>query len=915
MKCCTRGVGGPKRHPIRGRKGYSCGMNAPTAHHHLLTPASATALADTDPQETAEWRDAFLALVATEGPERARFMLQEMVRLARAGRVGWQPDLNTPYVNTVAVQDQPVFPGDLAIEERVASIVRWNALAMVVRANQAYGELGGHIASYASAADLFESGFNHFFRAREGLGEGQHRGDLVFFQPHSAPGVYARAFLEGRLSEQDLMHYRQELTAPGAGAQGLSSYPHPWLMPDFWQFPTGSMGIGPISSIYHARFMRYLTHRNLLDCTARKVWGVFGDGEMDEPESMSALTLAAREGLDNLVWVVNCNLQRLDGPVRGNGRIIDELERLFAGAGWNVVKLVWGSDWDGLFARDLTGALVRTLEGTVDGQMQTFAAKDGRFNRDNFFGQNPELAALAQGMTDEQIDRLKRGGHDLVKIHAAYAAAARHQGQPTVILAHTKKGYGMGTAGQGKMTTHSQKKLDETDLIEFRNRFNLPLTDEQATSLAFFKPAEDSPEMRYLRSHRQALGGYLPRRDTTCEALPVPAIGSYAQFALQADGKEMSTTMAFVRMLGSLLKDATLGPRIVPIVADEARTFGMANLFKQVGIYSSVGQRYAPEDIGSVLSYREALDGQILEEGISEAGAIASWTAAATSYSVHGLAMLPFYIYYSMFGFQRVGDAIWAAADQRARGFLLGATSGRTTLGGEGLQHQDGSSHLVAATIPNCKAYDPAYAGEMAVIIDAGMREMVTEQRDVFYYVTLMNENYAQPDLPEGAHEGVLRGCYMFRRFEAEGASAATARHVTLLGSGAILTEVVKAAQQLAAEGITATVVSVTSWSELARDGVACEQRAIAGEDQPGTPWLAAQLAATSGPVIAATDYVRAVPETVRAFVPEGRKYVTLGTDGFGRSDTRAALREFFGVDAAAVVRAAKFALGTAAVR
>ena len=884
-------------------------MNAPLPSHLLHTQ---DALADTDPQETAEWRDAFLALVATEGPERARHMLQELVRVARAQRIGWQPDLNTPYVNTVAVQDQPVFPGDLAIEERVASIVRWNALAMVVRANQAYGELGGHIASYASAADLFESGFNHFFRAREGVGEGQHRGDLVFFQPHSAPGVYARAFLEGRLSEKDLMHYRQELTAPAAGAQGLSSYPHPWLMPDFWQFPTGSMGIGPISSIYHARFMRYLTHRNLLDCSQRKVWGVFGDGEMDEPESMSALTLAAREGLDNLVWVVNCNLQRLDGPVRGNGRIIDELERLFAGAGWNVVKLVWGSDWDGLFARDLTGALVRTLEGTVDGQMQTFAAKDGRFNRDNFFGQNPELAALAQGMTDEQIDRLKRGGHDLVKIHAAYAAASAHKGQPTVILAHTKKGYGMGTAGQGKMTTHSQKKLDETDLIEFRNRFNLPLSDEQATSLAFFKPAEDSPEMRYLRSHRQNLGGYLPRRETACEALPVPAIESYAQFALQADGKEMSTTMAFVRMLGTLLKDATLGPRIVPIVADEARTFGMANLFKQVGIYSSVGQRYAPEDIGSVLSYREALDGQILEEGISEAGAIASWTAAATSYSVHGLAMLPFYIYYSMFGFQRVGDAIWAAADQRARGFLLGATSGRTTLGGEGLQHQDGSSHLVAATIPNCKAYDPAYAGEMAVIIDAGMREMVTEQRDVFYYVTLMNENYAQPDLPAGAAEGVLRGCYVFKSYSRlidKRESTISSKSVTLMGSGAILTEVVKAAELLAAEGVEVTVLSVTSWSELARDGVACEQRWLAGESAPASAWLTQQLAPTRGPVIAATDYVRAVPETVRALVPEGRKYVTLGTDGFGRSDTRAALRQFFGVDASSVAQAARRAL------
>ncbi len=884
-------------------------MNALTPHALLQVPQSQ----DIDPEETAEWRDAFLALVATQGPERARHLLQEIVGVARAQRVGWQPDLNTPYVNTVAVQEQGVFPGDLAIEERLGSIIRWNALAMVVRANQAYGELGGHIASYASAADLFESGFNHFFRAREGLGEGQHRGDLVFFQPHSAPGVYARAFLEGRLSEQDLMHYRQELTAPTVGAQGLSSYPHPWLMPEFWQFPTGSMGIGPISSIYHARFMRYLTHRSLLDCTGRKVWGVFGDGEMDEPESTSALTLASREGLDNLVWVVNCNLQRLDGPVRGNGRIIDELERLFAGAGWNVVKLVWGSDWDGLFARDLTGALVRTLEGTVDGQMQTFAAKDGRFNRDNFFGQSPELAALAQGMTDEQIDRLKRGGHDLVKIHAAYAAAAAHRGQPTVILAHTKKGYGMGAAGQGKMTTHSQKKLDGADLIEFRNRFNLPLTDEQATSLAFYKPFEDSPEMRYLRSHRQQLGGYLPHREAICEPLPVPPIASYAQFALQAAGKEMSTTMAFVRMLGTLMKDPALGPRIVPIVADEARTFGMANLFKQVGIYSSVGQRYAPEDIGSVLSYREALDGQILEEGISEAGAIASWTAAATSYSVHGLAMLPFYIYYSMFGFQRVGDAIWAAADQRARGFLLGATSGRTTLGGEGLQHQDGTSHLVAATIPNCKAYDPAYAGEMAVIVDAGMREMVTEQRDVFYYVTLMNENYAQPDLPEGAAEGVLRGCYVFNSFQRlpDGRERSiSSKNVTLLGSGAILTEVVKAAELLAAEGIEATVLSVTSWSELARDGQACEQRALAGEATPGEPWLTQQLAATHGPVIAATDYVRAVPDSVRALVPAGRRYLTLGTDGFGRSDTRAALRAFFGVDAPAIAKAAKFALG-----
>jgi len=883
-------------------------MNAPISTGQLRALIDMP-LNDPDPLETAEWREAFASLAETQGPERARWMLDELARIARTQRIGWQPELSTPYVNTIAVEAQPVFPGDLAIEERLASLMRWNALAMVVRANQAYGELGGHIASYASAADLFETGFNHFFHARNDA----HRGDLVFFQPHSAPGVYARAFLEGRLSEKDLTHYRQELTAPafttGSGARGLSSYPHPYLMPDFWQFPTGSMGIGPISSIYHARFMRYLTHRHLLDCEGRKVWGVFGDGEMDEPESMSALTLAAREKLDNLVWVVNCNLQRLDGPVRGNGRIIDELEKLFAGAGWNVIKLVWGSDWDGLFARDTMGALARAFANTVDGQMQTFAAKDGRYNRDTFFGQNEALARLAQGMTDEQIDLLKRGGHDLVKIHAAYAAAAAHRGQPTVILAHTKKGYGMGSAGQGKMTTHSQKKFESSDLIEFRNRFDLPLTDAQATTPAFYKPAEDSPEMRYLLAKRAALGGSMPKRETACEPVAKPEIAAYAKFATAAAGKEMSTTMAFVRMLGNLMKDKALGPRIVPIVADEARTFGMANLFKQVGIYSSVGQRYAPEDIGSVLSYREATDGQILEEGISEAGAIASWTAAATSYSVHGLAMLPFYIYYSMFGFQRVGDQIWAAADQRARGFLLGATSGRTTLGGEGLQHQDGSSHLIAATIPNCKAYDPAFAGEMAVIVDAGIREMMVEQKDAFYYVTLMNENYAQPDLPAGAEADVLRGCWRFEGWERPKANAKAKKKVTLMGSGAILTEVIKAAQLLAEEGIEAEVFSVTSWSELARDGRACEQRALAGNSAPGTPFIAQQLAGGSGPVIAATDYVRSVPESVRAYLPGGRPYLTLGTDGFGRSDTRAALRQFFGVDAASIARAARYAL------
>ena len=851
--------------------------------------------ADNDPAETDEWRDALRSLVRSAGPARARFLLDALADVARDPAIGWQPRRGTPYVNTIPVDAQPAFPGDLAIEEKLASIMRWNALAMVVRANNAHAELGGHIASYASAADLFEVGFNHFFRGVQAAGGG----DLVFYQAHSAPGVYARAFLEGRLIERDLAHYRQEIAAQGHDepVQGLSSYPHPWLMPAFWQFPTGSMGIGPISSIYQARFMRYLQHRGLRDTSARKVWGVFGDGEMDEPESMSALTLAAREGLDNLVWVVNCNLQRLDGPVRSNGRIIDELEQLFTGAGWNVIKLLWGSDWDGLFARDTQGALAATFARTVDGQFQTFAAKDGRYNRDHFFGQDPELARLAQGLTDEQIDRLKRGGHDIVKIHAAYAAAAAHTGTPTVILAHTKKGYGMGAAGQGKMTTHQQKKFDVDALIAFRNRFSLPLSDAQTESLAFYKPADDSAEMHYLRARRAALGGYIPARQTAAPALAVPPLASYAAFATEADGKEMSTTMAFVRMLTNLLKDPALGPRVVPIVADEARTFGMANLFKQIGIYSSAGQRYEPEDIGSVLSYREALDGQILEEGISEAGALSSWVAAATSYSVHGLTMLPFYIYYSMFGFQRVADLIWAAADQRARGFLLGATAGRTTLGGEGLQHQDGSSLLVASTVPNCRAYDPAFAGELAVIIDHGLREMAEAQRDVFFYITMMNENYAQPSLPASTYAGVIKGLY---RWDASPASGA----VRLVGSGAILREVI-AAQQLLADDwqIAAEVWSATSFSELARDARECERWNRLHPDQPPRTSHLAQCLPGGAPIVAASDSVRAWPQLIATHL--GAPFTVLGTDGFGRSDTRAALRRFFEVDRHQIVLAA----------
>jgi pyruvate dehydrogenase E1 component len=853
-----------------------------------------------DVLEMNEWRDALMSLVDNAGPERAREILDMLAGLARDPAIGWRPTHGTPYVNTIAVNQQPIFPGDLAIEERLGSLIRWNALAMVVRANQAYGELGGHIASYASAADLFEVGFNHFFRARSD----SSGGDLVFYQAHSAPGIYARAYLEGRLSDADLEHYRQEIGGPKAGARGLASYPHPWLMSDFWQFPTGSMGIGPISSIYQARFMRYLQHRGLQDTAGRNVWGVFGDGEMDEPESMSALTLAAREGLDNLTWVVNCNLQRLDGPVRGNGRIIDELEALFSGAGWNVIKLVWGSDWDALFAQDKDGALVRALSQTVDGQFQTFAAKDGAYNREHFFGQNPALSKLAQGLTDEQIDRLKRGGHDMVKIFAAYQAASLHTGRPTVILAQTKKGFGMGEASQGKMTTHQQKKLDREALISFRNRFHLPISDEQAENLSFFKPADDSTEMRYLHQRREALGGSMPSRTSTAEKIAVPAVADYAGFSIQADGKEMSTTMAFVRMLTNLLKEKQLGPRVVPIVADEARTFGMANLFKQIGIYSSVGQRYEPEDIGSILSYREATNGQILEEGISEAGAISSWVAAATSYSVHGLRMLPFYIYYSMFGFQRIGDLIWAAADQRARGFLLGATAGRTTLGGEGLQHQDGSSHLTASTVPNCRAYDPAFAGELAVIIDHGMRQMLEHDVDEFYYVTLMNENYPQPSLPDGVEQAIIRGMYRF----AEQMPSDSKGKVRLLGSGTILREVIAAAELLAQDWqIESDIWSVTSFSELARDAREIERWNRLHPQHSARISHLQECLPVGAPVIAASDYVRAVPQLIGSYV-EGR-YTVLGTDGFGRSDTRAALRSFFEVDRHSIVLGALTAL------
>jgi len=877
---------------------------------------------DSDPQETREWLDAFDAMVEAEGRERATYLLRRLLDHARKRQVQLPPVLNTPYRNSVGLADQPQFPGDLEIEQRLSSIVRWNALAMVVRANRAYPELGGHIASYASAADLFEVGFNHFFRAGPaGEKSGNDGGDLVYFQPHSATGVYSRAFLEGRLSEEQLAHYRRETgtagDAPPAGVgsalahkgQGLSSYPHPWLMPDFWQFPTGSMGLGPIQAIYQARFMKYLAGRGILDTAGRKVWAFPGDGEMDEPESLAGLSLAAREGLDNLIVVVNCNLQRLDGPVRGNGSVIQELEGLYAGAGWNVVKLLWGSDWDSLFARDEDGVLLQRLHETVDGEFQTYAATDGRFNREHFFNKYPELRSLVAHMSDDDIDRLRRGGHDPVKIYAAYHTAVHHRGQPTVILAQTKKGYGMGHWGQGKMTTHGQKKLDVEALRAFRDRFSLPLSDEDIEQVRFFKPAADAPEMKYLHARRQALGGYLPARSSVAPKLALPALAQFAKILEGSNGREQSTTMVFVQMLAQLLKDPALGKRIVPIVADEARTFGMQTLFRQIGIYSAFGQLYEPEDHDELLYYKEAKDGQILEEGINEAGAVSSWIAAATSYSAHGMPMLPFYAFYSMFGFQRIGDLIWAAADSRARGFLIGATAGRTTLAGEGLQHQDGTSHLIACTIQNCVAYDPCFGYELAVILQDGMRRMLQEQEDVFYYVTVMNENYAQPPLLAGAEEGIKRGMYQLRESPLAGVGvraggAKKIRRVQLLGSGTILREALAAAEILEQQhGIAADVWSVTSFTELRRDGLECERWNREHADDPRKSWVEQCLAGAGAPVIAASDYVRAVADLIRGWVPG--KYVALGTDGFGRSDTRSALRSYFGVDAQGIAQAA----------
>ena len=833
-----------------------------------------------------DWLESLDSLVAHAGTEDAVTILKALEERAEQLGIKHSPLPYTAYRNSISVEEQPVYPGDLRVEERITAMLRWNALAMVMRANEAQGTLGGHIASYASAAEIFEVGFNHFFR-------GGKEGHLVYFQPHSAPGVYARAFMEGRLGKEALTKYRQEV-----GGGGLCSYPHPWLMPDFWQFPTGSMGIGCINAVYAARYMRYLEARGIKQTTNRRVWGVFGDGEMDEPESIAGLGIAAREKLSNLTFIINCNLQRLDGPVRGNGQVIQEFEALFRGAGWNVIKVLWGSEWDELFARDTTHALLRRFASTVDGKYQTLGAKDGAYNLKHLFSEDPETDALVAHMSNDDVDALRRGGHDFKKLYAAFVAAEAEPDRPTVILAKTKKGFGMGSTGESRMTAHQSKNLDLDALIAFRNRFSLPMTDVQIEALDFIRPEEGSEELNYLLERRESLGGFLPGRRPVSNSIPVPPLESYASFALAADGKAMSSTMAFVRMLGSLLKDETLGPRVVPIVADEARTFGMAGLFRQIGIYAPGGQLYEPEDSSSMLAYREVSDGQLLEEGITEAGAIASWTAAATSYSVHGEPMLPIYIYYSMFGFQRVGDLIWAAADQRARGFLIGATAGRTTLNGEGLQHQDGTSHLIAATVPNCRAYDPCYAYELAVIFDHGSRCMLEEQEDVFYYLTVMNENYENPSLPSGVCEGIVKGMYLYKQLES---ASARQPKVRLLGSGTILREVEAAAAMLRDHwDITSDVFSVTSYSELEREARGTGRRnQLNASPEPELSYLENCLQGDE-PVIAASDYVRAVPMQIAPYV--NARFAALGTDGFGRSDSREALRRFFEVDRFSVV-------------
>jgi pyruvate dehydrogenase E1 component len=851
---------------------------------------------DIDPQETQEWLEALDAVVAHDGAQRAQGLLDRVVDRAR--RTGAYVPFSgpTPYVNTIPPEAEDPFPGDLEIEHRIRSIIRWNAIAMVLQANKDSSELGGHIASYQSAATLYEVGFNHFWHAPSA----DHGGDLVYMQGHSSPGFYARAFLEGRLTEEQLKGFRQEVSR-----NGVSSYPHPWLMPEFWQFPTVSMGLAPIMAIYQARFMKYLQGREIADTRGRKVWAFLGDGETDEPESLGAISLAGRERLDNLVFVVNCNLQRLDGPVRGNGKIIQELETIFRGAGWNVIKVVWGHRWDPLLAADHSGRLVQRMEECVDGEYQTFKSRDGAYVREHFFGAYPETAEMVADWSDEDIWLLNRGGHDPQKIHAAYARAARHTGEPTVVLAKTIKGYGMGEAGEGQNITHQQKKMTENALLAFRDRFNLPLTDDQVRSGAFYKPPDDSPEMQYLKERRVALGGSLPARRRRVEPLPVPALDAFKAQLEGTGEREVSTTMAFVRILNTLVRDKQIGRHVVPIVPDESRTFGMEGMFRQLGIFSQVGQLYQPEDSAQLMFYKEDKKGQILQEGINEAGAFSSWIAAGTSYSNHAVQTIPFYIFYSMFGFQRVGDLAWAAGDSRTRGFLLGGTAGRTTLAGEGLQHDDGHSLVLSSVIPSCVSYDPTYAYELAVIVREGLRRMVGEQEDVFYYLTLMNENYAHPAIPEGAEEAILKGMHLIREGDADG----DAPRVQLLGSGTILREVLAGADLLREDfGVAADVWSATSFTELRREGMEVERwNMLHPAEEPRRCHVQECLEGRAGPVIASTDYIRTYADQIRPYV-RGR-YTVLGTDGFGRSDFRRVLRRFFEIDRHYVAVAALKAL------
>ncbi len=871
---------------------------------------------DLDPTETQEWLDAIQAVIGAEGPERAHYLLERMIEATRRAGGHLPFRLTTGYYNTIPPEREQRSPGDQNLEWRIRSIVRWNALATVVRANRRPGELGGHIASFASAATLYDVGFNHFWRAPH---EG-HPGDLLYIQGHSSPGVYARAFLEGRISEAELDRFRMEVDGGG-----LSSYPHPWLMPEFWQTPTVSMGLGPIMAIYQARFWKYLEHRGLIPKSDRKIWCFMGDGESDEPESLGAITLAGREKLDNLVFVINCNLQRLDGPVRGNGKIIQELEGAFRGAGWNVLKVIWGSYWDPLLARDHQGLLRKLMMETVDGEYQNCKAFGGAYTRDNFFGKYPETKEMVSAMSDEDIWRLNRGGHDPHKVYAAYHEAMRSDGQPTVILAKTVKGYGMGKAGESLNPTHQTKKMDTDAIRAFRDRFNIPIPDERLDELPYYHPGADSPEVEYLKQRRAALGGSLPqRRAKADERFEVPALDKFERLLKSSGEREISTTMAFVQSLNIILRDKQVGPRCVPIVADEARTFGMEGLFRQLGIYAPEGQKYKPVDADQLMYYREDQAGQVLQEGITEAGAFSSWIAAATSYSTNNLPMLPFFIFYSMFGMQRVGDLAWAAGDMRARGFLLGATAGRTTLNGEGLQHEDGHSHLLAGNIPNCRAYDPSFAFEVAVILQDGMRRMMAEQEDAYWYITLMNENYAHPEMPEGAADDIVKGMYLLQSGDngeqgagKKGKGKGAARpHVQLLGSGTILREVIAAAELLDAEfGVSADIWSCPSFSELRRDGVDAQRwnRLHPDAKQARSPHVTQCLQGRAGPAIAATDYVYQVADQIRAWVP--MPFTVLGTDGFGRSDTRANLRRFFEVDRYHIAHAAIAALAAQGVK